>query len=171
MYALESPFRPGPISIPTLVATTTCWRLPLRFSQLPRMLSDSPPLLPGAHLEYTSAVSMKLKPAATKASSSRNEVGSSTVHPITFPLNTRGETSGPEFPSLRILMVASRNDYMPKLCLTGRRQKCKSHRPNLLDDGREPVVWFSNPADRGSRHEGSSRCVNRCFPHSWCFCG
>jgi len=33
-----------------------------RLSQRPMIVSDSPPLLPGAHVEYESAVSMALKP-------------------------------------------------------------------------------------------------------------
>ncbi len=65
------------------------------------MVSDSPPLFPGTHLEYTSAVSTALNPAAMNASSKRNDVGSSAVHPNMFPPKTIGAISSPEFPSFR----------------------------------------------------------------------
>src|SRR5882762_890450 len=87
--------------MPTLVATTTLSRLPLFLSHLPMMVSDSPPLLPGAQREYVSAVSMKLKPSSTNRSSRRIEVDSSAVQPKTLPPNARDETSRPERPSLR----------------------------------------------------------------------
>src|SRR5215475_4800216 len=48
-----------------------------------------------------SAVSMKLKPAPTNASSSLNDVASSTVHPKMLPPNASGETCKPELPSFR----------------------------------------------------------------------
>ena len=51
----------GPI---TLVAMTTAARLPRADIHWPSTVSDSPPALPGAQREYTSAVSMKLPPAA-----------------------------------------------------------------------------------------------------------
>ena len=51
MYAFESPLSLGVISMPTLVAMMTLLRLPERFSQLPMMVSDSPPLCPGTHVE------------------------------------------------------------------------------------------------------------------------
>ena len=41
---------PG-ISMPTLVAMTSLSRPPRAFSHLPTMVSDSPPLWPGTHLE------------------------------------------------------------------------------------------------------------------------
>ena len=41
---------PG-ISMPTLVAMTSLSRPPRAFSHLPMMVSDSPPLWPGTHLE------------------------------------------------------------------------------------------------------------------------
>src|SRR3984885_15677246 len=44
---------------------------------------------------------MQLNPAATKASSSANEVGWSAVHPNTLPPKTNGAISKPEAPSLR----------------------------------------------------------------------
>ena len=37
--------------MPTLLAMTTLLRLPRAFIHLPMMTSDSPPLLPGTHLE------------------------------------------------------------------------------------------------------------------------
>jgi len=58
-------------------------------------------LLPGTNFEYTSAVSMQSKPAATNASSNENEVLSSTVQPKTFPPKTSGAISRPESPNLR----------------------------------------------------------------------
>src|SRR6266403_3869681 len=62
---------------------------------------------------------MALKPAATNASSSLNEEGSSTVHPNTFPPKTSGEISSPEFPSLRlfiaILSIGARRIYLTVL--------------------------------------------------------
>jgi antitoxin HigA-1 len=54
-----------------------------------------------ANYEYTSAVSMQSKPAATNASSKENEVLSSTVQPKTFPPKTSGAISKPESPNLR----------------------------------------------------------------------
>jgi len=65
-------------------------RLPLRASQRPMMVSDSPPRLPGTQPEYASAVSIRLKPASTKASSNTNEVASSALQPNTLPPNTIG---------------------------------------------------------------------------------
>src|ERR1700728_4053790 len=44
---------------------------------------------------------MQLNPAATKASSSANEVGWSAVHPNTLPPKTNGAISKPDAPSLR----------------------------------------------------------------------
>src|SRR5512141_267554 len=104
IYDFESPFRSGPISSPTLVAMRTFLRLPLAFSHLPSTVSDSPPLFPGIHAEYTSAVSMKLHPAATNASNSRKDVGSSAVHPKTYPPKASRATSSPEFPNFRFFM-------------------------------------------------------------------
>src|SRR5208282_539266 len=112
------------------VAMTTCWRWPRLLSQLPIMLSDSPPLLPGAHLEYTSAVSIKLNPAPTKASSRLKEVDSSTVQPKTFPPKARGETSNPELPSLRICMFASFKDW-----IHSDRKKDAAQGATLSDNG------------------------------------
>ena len=83
----------------------TRWRFSLRFSHLPMIVSDSPPLFPDTHLEYTSAVSRASNPAATNASSKRNDVASSAVHPNTFPPNTMGAISSPEFPSFRLVIA------------------------------------------------------------------
>src|ERR1700675_3113139 len=58
---------------------------------------------------------MALKPAATKASSSLNEAGSSAVHPNTFPPKTRGEISSPELPSLR-LFISILPKFVPRIC-------------------------------------------------------
>ncbi len=80
---------------------TTWSRLPLRLSHLPMMVSDSPPTWPGAQIEYTSAVSMKLQPASSQASSSEKLVASSTVQPNTLPPKASGETCSPELPSAR----------------------------------------------------------------------
>ena len=91
--------------MPTLVAMTTLSRLPLFFSHLPMMVSDSPPLLPGTHLEYMSAVSMKLRPSSTNRSSSLKEVVSSTVQPKTFPPKTSGEICRLERPSFRFRIL------------------------------------------------------------------
>ena len=101
MYLRDRPFLPGAISMPTLVAMMTLSRPPRAFSQLPMMVSDSPPLLPGCQREYTSAVSMKLKPAATNASSSSNEIASSAVQPKTLPPKVIGQTCSEDWPSWR----------------------------------------------------------------------
>src|SRR6187401_1129972 len=65
------------------------------------IVSDSPPWWPVTQREYESAVSTRLNPASTNASSRRNDVGSSTVHPNTLPPNARGATSNPVLPSVR----------------------------------------------------------------------
>ena len=85
--------------MPTLVASTTLSRLPLRLSHLPMIVSDSPPTWPGTQTEYMSAVSMKFMPASTQASSKLNDVASSTVHPKTLPPKASGETCRPDRPS------------------------------------------------------------------------
>ena len=54
---------PGLVSsLPTFVAIIIWLLLPLFFIQLPMIVSDSPPIWPGAHWEYISAVSMKFPP-------------------------------------------------------------------------------------------------------------
>src|SRR5882762_8641768 len=47
---------------------------------------------------------MRLKPAATNASSSLNEVGSSAVQPKTLPPKANGATSSPDLPSPRFII-------------------------------------------------------------------
>src|SRR5277367_5998794 len=90
--------------MPSLVARITFFRLPLSLNQLPITVSDSPPLWPGTQREYTSAVSTKLNPASTNSSRIRNDVGSSAVHPKTFPPRHMGETSIPDPPNLRVFI-------------------------------------------------------------------
>src|SRR5579872_399303 len=140
MYCLESPFSPGPISIPTLVATITLLRFPVRFSQLPMMVSDSPPLCPGTQREYISAVSMKLNPAATNASSIRNDVFSSAVQPNTLVPRQSGETLRFEAPSLRVFM-----DWLspfPHRC----PPECSGRRIKILSDSNECLCSVHNYA-------------------------
>lgn len=60
---LRSP-RPAAPFMPTFVAIRSSSRPPRAASQRPMTASDSPPWWPGTHAEYTSAVSMKLPPAA-----------------------------------------------------------------------------------------------------------
>ena len=80
--------------------------LPLRAaSQRPITVSDSPPWCPGTQREYTSAVSMRLKPASTKASSSAKEVGSSAVQPKTLPPKAMGAVDRPLRPRGFICMA------------------------------------------------------------------
>jgi hypothetical protein len=50
---------------------------------------------------------MASKPAATKRSSSLNEVASSMVQPNTLPPNITGAISSPEFPSRRFCIPAA----------------------------------------------------------------
>src|ERR1017187_3822544 len=93
--------------MPTLVARITSLRLPDWASHFPSIVSDSPPVCPGAQREYTSAVSMKRRPESNAASSTRNEAGSSSVQPKTFPPRQIAGTSGPAFPSLRVFICNS----------------------------------------------------------------
>ena len=74
-------------------------RLPRLRSQLPMIVSDSPPTCPSAHTEYESAVSTKVPPAAAKASSTANEACSSAVQPNTLPPRHRRDTSRSLVPS------------------------------------------------------------------------
>ncbi len=76
-------------SLPTLVATRTSTSERCAANQRPMIRSDSPPLLPGAHSEYMSAVSMRRPPPAAKASNTANEVASSAVQPNTLPPRQR----------------------------------------------------------------------------------
>jgi hypothetical protein len=89
------------MSEPTLVAMITSSCRPRRAIQRPMTVSDSPPWWPVTQREYESAVSMRLNPAPTNASSSLNDVASSTVQPKTLPPNASGATSNPVPPSLR----------------------------------------------------------------------
>src|ERR1051325_8389448 len=60
-----------------------------------------------------SAVSMRLKPADTNASSSRNPVVSSTVQPNTLPPKAKGATSKSEFPKFRFFIRLP----LPRFCV------------------------------------------------------
>src|SRR5947209_6162516 len=93
--------------MPTLVAMTTLFLLPVRFSQLPIIVSDSPPLFPGTHLEYISAVSTRLKPDEANPSRILKDVFSSMVHPKTLPPKASGATCKPDLPSSRFSMLMS----------------------------------------------------------------
>src|SRR5579875_3315571 len=119
MYSFFRPCEPSPILNPTLVASTTLFRLPLCANHLPRIVSDSPPWCPGTHAEYTFAVSIASNPRSTNASSNRNEVASSAVHPNTLPPNTNGTISRPDFPKARFCMKAP-------TASDGRRTACGS---------------------------------------------
>src|SRR6185369_15387873 len=99
------------MSRPTLVAITTLSRRPPCLSHLPITVSDSPPVWPGAQREKTSAVSMKLKPASSHASSSENDVASSAVQPNTLPPKHSGETCRAERPRVRYCMASSSSQF------------------------------------------------------------
>src|SRR5215472_11156634 len=90
------------MSEPTLVAMITSLCFLLRASHRPMIVSDSPPTCPLTQREYESAVSIRLKPAPTKASRSLNDVAPSTVHPNTLPPKAIGATSKSVLPSLRL---------------------------------------------------------------------
>src|SRR5690606_24033759 len=108
----DRPFLSGPSSVPTFVMITASLRLPERASQLPMIVSDSPPWLPSTHIEYESAVSIALKPWSKKASSSSNEPRSSTVQPKTLPPKTSGAIVRPDRPRGRLSMVRSLDDVV-----------------------------------------------------------
>lgn len=108
MVAAESPLYAG--WAPTLVATTMSERLERAASHLPMTVSDSPPSLPGIHAEYASAVSRKLPPAATYASSTANDCASSAVQPKTLPPSASGKTWRSEEPSLRREVINGSTD-------------------------------------------------------------
>src|SRR6266849_8135354 len=132
---------------------TRC-RFAPRFSHLPMIVSDSPPLFLGTHLEYMSAVSTALNPPATNASSKRNDVASSAVHPNTFPPNTMGAISSPEFPSFRLVSAM----FFSKIVLSqvsqfGCPRRSVSY---LLDENfdlivREALRHITPPTDRSVR--------------------
>src|SRR5689334_3715470 len=109
---------PFPISAPTLVATINLSRLLRAFIHLPMIVSDSPPLLPGAQREYTSAVSMQLKPLSANESSIAKDCCSSSVQPNTFPPNTSGAIYRLLLPNCRfsILLILERREQQ-KRCL------------------------------------------------------
>src|ERR1700686_3141524 len=118
MWAADRPLRSGAISIPTLVAITTSFRFALRFNQLPMTVSDSPPRCPGTHTEYTSAVSMKLSPALTNASSTVKDAASAAVQPKTLPPRHRGETRKLERPKGRsCIKTSGLNTLVRQLCI------------------------------------------------------
>src|SRR5438093_96078 len=75
----ESPLSPG--TMPTFVAITMSLRVPRVAIQRPMIVSDSPPEWPGTHAEYTSAVSMKLPPAAACAPCGSGTGNRPGVHP------------------------------------------------------------------------------------------
>src|ERR1700712_5551928 len=87
------------MSPPSFVAMSTSSRRPRFFSHCPMMVSDSPPLLPGFQLEYTSAVSIRLKPPPVNASSTSKEVGASIVQPNTLPPRVKGAIDSEDCPS------------------------------------------------------------------------
>src|SRR5690606_24331570 len=93
-------------------ASTTWLRLFRAFIHRPMIVSDSPPSSPGTHIEYVSAVSMKLPPAARKASSSSKEPASSTVQPKTLPPKHSVETSKLELPKLVVFIVKFSRFYL-----------------------------------------------------------
>src|SRR5258708_30011339 len=82
---------------------------------------------------------MRLKPAPTKASSSVNEVGSSTVNPQTFPPNASGATSNPEFPKLRFCMIIIL--HLPLSIRSPERKLGHDERPSF------PNASVGNPQD------------------------
>src|SRR5271168_4503176 len=61
---------------------------------------------------------MKLSPASTKASSNRNEVGSSAVQPNTFPPRASGAISILDFPSLRFFICCILPVFWPRYSIT-----------------------------------------------------
>src|ERR671918_1986180 len=92
-----------------------------------------------------SAVSIRLNPAATKASNSWNDVCSFAVQPKTLPPKASGATSNPEFPSLRffILFLTSgrgRSTCLPAITMRGQ-----------FGNSCESLILFFSQLDRGSR--------------------
>ena len=137
------------MSEPTFVAmTTSSWR-PRAAIQRPMIVSDSPPWWPVTQREYESAVSIRLKPASTNASSRWNDVASSTVQPNTLPPNATGATSNPVLPSLRrfiqlLLEWAARvqrrvASHRPAFAATLFGQHHPAHAGSLPDDTSRPV--------------------------------
>src|SRR5271154_167320 len=107
-----------------------------------------------------------LRPAATKASSSLNDMGSSAVHPKMLPPKTRGATSRLEFPSLRLInsmLLCSRG---LRICRRSRATHVsreagltatagRTPRPEGLLTGLRPVrrVWFSDIPSTARRED------------------
>src|SRR5512139_188424 len=145
--------RPGcSTHLPTLVAITTCSRLPLRLSHLPMMVSDSPPRLPGTHDEYMSAVSIRLKPASTKASSSSNECASSTLQPNTLPPKASGAMDNDDLPSGRLCTVEH----------LGRRKTPSMHasaKSSVMHPQRSPVGRVAGNGQRGADSRGQTTAM------------
>jgi hypothetical protein len=155
MCARDSPFSPGAISIPTLVAIMTRLRAPDFFSQSPMIVSDSPPVCPGTQTEYTSAVSIRLSPDATKASRILNEAASSIVQPNTFPPSASGPTSIPDRPSARPHREPLR---YPAAGAATRHSTDAPNGPAAVTSlsGRRPSEFHTGPADAtsASTHRG-----------------
>src|SRR3954451_660261 len=86
--------RSGARPPPTLVATTIWSRFPRCASQRPMIVSDCP-----CSTRYEFAVSMKLPPACTYASSTACDSRSSAVQPKTLPPRQSGKTSRSVRPS------------------------------------------------------------------------
>ena len=126
--------RPGRASSePVFVATTTSSRLPREAIQAPMIRSDSPPVLPGFHAEYTSAVSTKLPPPAAKASSTPNEASRSAVQPNGLPPRLSGRMSR-SMPWMRAMRVTLDSPAAP-----GRRgPDCGAEAPPELRPGAWP---------------------------------
>src|SRR5262249_18532961 len=131
-------FGPEPIGPHTLVAMTIAGRLRRAAIQAPSTVADSPPLLPGAHREYTSAVSMKLPPASTYASSTASEAFWSVVHPNVLPPKQRAATFNPLRPSFRISMRGDLPSRVMSHCKPSRTEPpWYDHAPsNLVPSGR-----------------------------------
>ena len=79
-------------------------RRPRRDRLPPSTVSDSPHLFPGTHREIF-AISIRLHPAATNPSNFSKDVGSSVVHPKTFPPRASRATSSPEFTNVRFFLT------------------------------------------------------------------
>src|SRR5260370_39728757 len=139
-------FGPGTMGAMTLVAKTTSWRLPRPLVPVPSTVSDSPPAWPGTQREYTSAVSMKLPPASTYASSTASDAFWSVVHPNVLPPRHRAATRSPERPSFRISMTIP----------PGRRPRRSYDR-----DGPSHPQWVDLRVESGR----FARCRTRARPH------
>src|SRR6185295_10239696 len=150
MLFAERPLPSAPGAAPTLVMSTIRSRCAgERFSQLPMMVSDSPPWLPGTQREYTSAVSMALRPESTKRSSRRKAVGSSTVQPKTLPPRTSGAMRRPERPRVRRPMEGLKR---------GGRERIAVLRPAGIQAALEPAHALRGRAVReGLRHHAPLR--------------